>query len=62
VADSAWRFSVLGPVRGWGPHGELDLGSPQQRELLALLVLRPGRAAMAEELIDAASEPESGSL
>jgi DNA-binding SARP family transcriptional activator/tetratricopeptide (TPR) repeat protein len=53
VADSAWRFSVLGPVRGWGPHGELDLGSPQQRELLALLVLRPGRAAMAEELIDA---------
>jgi hypothetical protein len=53
VADSAWRFSVLGPVRGWGPHGELDLGSPQQRELLALLALRPGRAAMAEELIDA---------
>jgi DNA-binding SARP family transcriptional activator/tetratricopeptide (TPR) repeat protein len=53
VADSAWRFSVLGPVRGWGPNGELDLGSPQQRELLALLVLRPGRAAMAEELIDA---------
>ncbi|WP_194914544.1 AfsR/SARP family transcriptional regulator [Catenulispora rubra] len=53
MADSAWRFSVLGPVRGWGPHGELDLGSPQQRELLALLVLRPGRAAMAEELIDA---------
>ncbi|WP_049871715.1 AfsR/SARP family transcriptional regulator [Catenulispora acidiphila] len=53
MADSAWRFSVLGPVRGWGPHGELDLGSPQQRELLALLALRPGRAAMAEELIDA---------
>lgn len=53
MAHSAWRFSVLGPVRGWGPHGELDLGSPQQRELLALLVLRPGRAAMAEELIDA---------
>lgn len=40
-------------MRGWGPHGEVDLGSPQQRELLALLVLRPGRAAMAEELIDA---------
>ncbi|NUR24333.1 MAG: helix-turn-helix domain-containing protein, partial [Catenulispora sp.] len=53
VADSTWRFSVLGPVRGWGPDGELDLGSPQQRELLALLVLRPGRAATAEELIDA---------
>ncbi|MEY9934836.1 DNA-binding SARP family transcriptional activator [Catenulispora sp. GP43] len=53
MAESAWRFSVLGPVRGWGPYGELDLGSPQQRELLALLVLRPGRAAMAEELIDA---------
>ncbi|NUP51280.1 MAG: winged helix-turn-helix domain-containing protein, partial [Catenulispora sp.] len=53
VADGAWRFSVLGPVRGWGPDGELDLGSPQQRELLALLVLRPGRAATAEELIDA---------
>ncbi|WP_344660905.1 AfsR/SARP family transcriptional regulator [Catenulispora subtropica] len=53
MADGTWRFSVLGPVRGWGPDGELDLGSPQQRELLALLVLRPGRAATAEELIDA---------
>ncbi|MFD0633447.1 hypothetical protein ACFQ9X_19615 [Catenulispora yoronensis] len=53
MADSTWRFSVLGPVRGWGPDGELDLGSPQQRELLALLVMRAGRAATAEELIDA---------
>jgi DNA-binding SARP family transcriptional activator/tetratricopeptide (TPR) repeat protein len=53
VADGTWRFSVLGPVRGWGPDGELELGSPQQRELLALLILRPGRAATAEELIDA---------
>ncbi|WP_019547227.1 AfsR/SARP family transcriptional regulator [Streptomyces sulphureus] len=46
------RFTLLGPVRA--THGErsLGMGSPQQRALLAALLLRRGRTATAEELID----------
>ncbi|WP_051855538.1 BTAD domain-containing putative transcriptional regulator [Streptomyces sp. NRRL B-1347] len=47
------RFSVLGPVRAWRGTEELPTGSPQQRALLAALLLRRGRAATASELIDA---------
>ncbi|WP_051110380.1 AfsR/SARP family transcriptional regulator [Longispora albida] len=46
------RFAVLGPVRAWHDGHELDLGSPQQRAVLAALLLRGGRLATAEELID----------
>lgn len=47
------HFSVLGPVRaGRGDHA-LAMGSPQQKALLTALLLRGGRTATAEELIDA---------
>ncbi|WP_190220042.1 AfsR/SARP family transcriptional regulator [Streptomyces griseosporeus] len=47
------RFSVLGPVRAWSGDEPLPTGSPQQRALLAALLLREGRTATAAELIDA---------
>ncbi|MEU9557215.1 AfsR/SARP family transcriptional regulator [Streptomyces fumanus] len=47
------RFSVLGPVRAWHAGRELDLGSPQQRVVLAALLLRRGHPVTVAELIDA---------
>ncbi|GAB2754283.1 transcriptional regulator AfsR [Streptomyces bullii] len=58
------RFSVLGPVRAWRDDEPLQTGSPQQRALLAALLLREGRTATAAELIDAlwGEEPPSQAL
>ncbi|MFD3825799.1 BTAD domain-containing putative transcriptional regulator [Streptomyces sp. NPDC058625] len=47
------RFAVLGPVRAWRGKQELDLGSPQQRVVLAALLLRRGRPVPLGELLDA---------
>ncbi|MFF8402621.1 BTAD domain-containing putative transcriptional regulator [Streptomyces sp. NPDC015684] len=60
----ALRFSVLGPVRAWRGVEALNTGSPQQRALLAALLLREGRTATAAELIDAlwGTEPPSQAL
>ncbi|MFF9041174.1 BTAD domain-containing putative transcriptional regulator [Streptomyces sp. NPDC014892] len=58
------RFGVLGPVRAWRGSEPLATGSPQQRALLAALLLREGRTATASELIDAlwGDEPPSQAL
>lgn len=56
---AALRFSVLGPVRAWRDETQLPTGSPQQRALLAALLLREGRTATAAELIDALWGEES---
>ncbi|MER7490422.1 BTAD domain-containing putative transcriptional regulator [Streptomyces sp. NPDC126497] len=60
----ALRFSVLGPVRAWRDGEPVAAGSPQQRALLAALLLREGRTATAAELIDAlwGEEPPSQAL
>ncbi|MDP9793209.1 DNA-binding SARP family transcriptional activator [Catenuloplanes nepalensis] len=45
-----WRFSILGRVRAWRSGREIDLGAPQQRALLAMLLLRDGAPATLDEL------------
>ncbi|MCK1796740.1 NB-ARC domain-containing protein [Streptomyces sp. XM4193] len=55
VADpgTGLRFAVLGPVRAWRDGTQLSTGSPQQRALLAAILLRGGHTATAPELVDA---------
>ncbi|MDX2816862.1 BTAD domain-containing putative transcriptional regulator [Streptomyces sp. PA03-5A] len=47
------RYAVLGPVRAWRGADEVDLGPPQQRAVLAALLLADGAQVSAGELIDA---------
>jgi DNA-binding SARP family transcriptional activator len=46
------RFSVLGPVRAWSAGAEIELGSPQQRTVLAVLLLRQGSPITLDEFVD----------
>ena len=46
------RFTLLGPVRGWRGQTELELGAPQQRSVLAALLLAEGRQVPMGALID----------
>ncbi|MET8944864.1 BTAD domain-containing putative transcriptional regulator [Streptomyces sp. NPDC004542] len=47
------RFSVLGPVRAWRGLTEIPLGSPQQRAVLAVLLLAEGAQVSTVGLSDA---------
>lgn len=51
-AKEPFRVSLLGPLRAWRQEAELPLGPPQQRAVLALLLLRRGRAVAVDEIVD----------
>ena len=51
--EGGLRFAVLGPVRAWREGRELDIGTPLQRSILGMLLLREGRAVTPTEMIDA---------
>lgn len=46
-------FTVLGPVRAWHGDREMDLGAPQARTLLALMLAHGGQAVSLSHLVDA---------
>ena len=51
LADQV-RFSVLGPIRAWRGPIELNLGSNQQRAILALLLVRANYLVSVDDLTE----------
>ncbi|MEV7965999.1 BTAD domain-containing putative transcriptional regulator [Sphaerisporangium sp. NPDC088356] len=51
--EAGLRFAVLGPVQAWLDGREVELGTPLQRSILTMLLLREGRAVTPMEMIDA---------
>ncbi|MFD1365209.1 AfsR/SARP family transcriptional regulator [Actinoplanes sichuanensis] len=52
AVSTTTRFAVLGPLRAWRDDEELHLGTPQQRALLAMLLVRAGSPVVLSEMID----------
>ena len=46
------EFRILGPLEVWDDGGEVSLGGPKPRALLAVLLLHPNEVVPAERLID----------
>jgi DNA-binding SARP family transcriptional activator len=46
------EFLILGPVEAWDGRGEVPLGGPRPRALLAVLLLHPNEVVPADRLID----------
>ncbi|MEV6925726.1 BTAD domain-containing putative transcriptional regulator [Dactylosporangium sp. NPDC051485] len=59
------ELRILGPLEAIGPDGaEVDLGTPKQRAVLAMLATQPGRVVPVQRLIDElwADEPPQRAL
>ncbi|GHH96406.1 AfsR/SARP family transcriptional regulator [Streptomyces capillispiralis] len=55
--SDAVRFCVLGPVKAWRGDTEVRLGSPQQRVVMASLLIRRGAYVSSVGLVDAVWGP-----
>ncbi|GAA2555104.1 hypothetical protein GCM10010435_27070 [Winogradskya consettensis] len=55
-------FGVLGPVEAWAWDQPLHLGTPQQRAVLAVILLNEGRVTSTDEIVEALwdGEPPAG--
>jgi DNA-binding SARP family transcriptional activator len=53
AARSGLTFVLLGAVRGWRDGRELDLGQPQQRVALVVLLLQVGRPVSVDAIVQA---------
>ncbi|GAA1147919.1 hypothetical protein GCM10009577_84270 [Streptomyces javensis] len=64
LGTKGWHFTVLGPVRAHHDGQLRSVGSPQQRAMLAALLLREGRSVTTAELIDGmwGEEPPDAAL
>ena len=47
------RFGLLGPLAAWRDGRPIALGSPQQKAVLAVLLVRRGEFVSADALVDA---------
>ncbi|WP_163508252.1 AfsR/SARP family transcriptional regulator [Fodinicola acaciae] len=47
------RFEILGPVRAFAGHRELDLGPHKQRAILAVLLVNANKTVSINDLVDA---------
>ncbi|MFD0746592.1 BTAD domain-containing putative transcriptional regulator [Phytohabitans flavus] len=56
---AALTFAILGPLSGTLGGSTLDLGPPQQRTILALLLIRAGQRVGVDEMIDALWESDA---
>ncbi|MBD0695153.1 AfsR/SARP family transcriptional regulator [Streptomyces sp. CBMA123] len=52
MGGAGLRFGLLGPLRAWYGEQELELGRPQQRAVLAVLLDAAGRAAAVPVLVE----------
>ncbi|MFT7867592.1 MULTISPECIES: AfsR/SARP family transcriptional regulator [Amycolatopsis] len=58
-AEAVLEFTVLGAITASRAGDDVDLGSPQQRSVLALLLLRVDRATSLEQIVEALWEGEA---
>ncbi|WP_030258094.1 MULTISPECIES: AfsR/SARP family transcriptional regulator [Streptomyces] len=52
LGGAGLRFGLLGPLRAWYGEQELELGRPQQRAVLAVLLQAPGRTVAVPVLVE----------
>lgn len=51
-AISELSFQLLGPIRGWRNGTELTFGTPKQRAVLAILLLKPSQTVRSSAIVD----------